>query len=65
LASSVGWPGAYCSFPALGRGLFASGTGLGARPALFSLAMLLTYSIIMGIAYSTLNQKSAGGSDFS
>jgi hypothetical protein len=52
-------------FPMLGQGLFASRAGLGVRPALFSLAMLLTYSIIMGIAYSTLGQKNVGGSDFS
>ena len=44
-------------FPLLGQGLFATGAGLGARPALFSLAMLLTYSVIMGIAYSTLDRK--------
>ena len=44
-------------FPVLDQGLFASRAGLGARPALFSLAMLLTYSIIMGIAYSVLDQK--------
>ena len=52
-------------FPVLGQGLFASRAGLGARPALFSLAMLLTYSIIMGIAYSMLDQKNVAGSDFS
>ena len=52
-------------FPMLGQGVFASRAGLGVRPALFSLAMLLTYSIIMGIAYSTLDQKNVGGSDFS
>ena len=51
-------------FPVLGQGLFATGAGLGARPALFSLAMLLTYSIFMGIAYSTLDQKRVGGSNF-
>lgn len=44
-------------FPVLGQGLFAGRAGLGARPALFSLAMLLTYSVIMGIAYSTLDRK--------
>ncbi len=44
-------------FPALGRGLFATQAGLGLRPALFSLLMLLTYSMIMGIAYSALNPK--------
>ena len=51
-------------FPMLGQGLFATRAGLGARPALFSLAMLLTYSIIMGIAYSTLYQKNVGKTDF-
>ncbi len=52
-------------FPLLGQGLFATQAGLGARPALFSLAMLLTYSIIMGIAYSVLDQKNVSRSDFS
>jgi hypothetical protein len=52
-------------FPLLGQGLFAIQAGLGARPALFSLAMLLTYSVIMGIAYSTLGQKNVGRPDFS
>lgn len=46
-------------FPALGRGLFATQAGLSALPALFSLLMLLTYGIVMGIAYSALNPKSA------
>lgn len=45
-------------FPMLGRGLFATGTGLGLLPALFSLLMLLSYGIIMGIAYSALNRTS-------
>lgn len=52
-------------FPLLGQGLFATQAGLGARPALFSLAMLLTYSIIMGIAYSVLDRKNVSRSDFS
>src|SRR5450755_1783576 len=43
-------------FPVLGRGLFATGAGLGMLPALFSLLMLLTYGMIMGIAYSVLNR---------
>jgi hypothetical protein len=30
-------------------------------PALFSMLMLLTYSIVMGIAYSALNPKDGGG----
>ena len=46
-------------FPMLDRGLFATQAGLGVLPALFSLLMLLTYSIIMGITYSTLNQTGA------
>ncbi len=41
-------------FPLLGRGLFATQAGLGLLPAAFSLVMVLTYSIIMGIAYSIL-----------
>jgi hypothetical protein len=52
-------------FPMLGEGLFATGAGLGARPALFSLAMLLAYSIIMGIAYSKLYQQNVSRTDFS
>jgi hypothetical protein len=42
-------------FPILGRGLFATGAGLGLLPALFSLLMLLTYGIAMGVAYSALS----------
>jgi hypothetical protein len=42
-------------FPALGQGFFATQAGLGVMPAFFSLLMLLTYSIIMGIAYSALS----------
>jgi hypothetical protein len=41
-------------FPMLGRGLFATQVGLGMLPALFSLLMILSYSMIMGIAYSAL-----------
>jgi hypothetical protein len=39
-------------FPLLGRGFFANQAGLGIQPALFSLLMILTYSLITGIAYS-------------
>jgi hypothetical protein len=46
-------------FPMLGRGLFATGAGLGFQPAMFSLSMLLSYSMIMGLIYAALN---AGGS---
>lgn len=42
-------------FPMLGLGFFALQAGLGIWPALFSLAMLLTYSIVMGIVYAALN----------
>lgn len=42
-------------FPMIGRGLFATGAGLGLQPALFSLVMVLSYSVIMGMIYSTLN----------
>ena len=45
-------------FPALGHGLFATAAGFGVRPAVFSLLMVLSYSVIMGVIYSTLN---AGG----
>ncbi len=45
-------------FPLLGRGLFATRAELGFQPAIFSLLMVLSYSVIMGIIYSTL---SAGG----
>ena len=41
-------------FPMIGLGLFATGVGLGIYPALFALAMLLTYSIVLGIVYSAL-----------
>ena len=42
-------------FPLLGLGVFATGTGLGVWPALFSLGMLLTYSVVMGVVYDGLN----------
>jgi hypothetical protein len=45
-------------FPMLGQGLFAMQIGLGLLPALFSLLMLLTYGLIMGVAYSVLNRRS-------
>ena len=49
-------------FPMLGEGLFATQTGLGLRPALFSLLMLLSYGVIMGVAYSALNRNAAATS---
>jgi len=44
-------------FPLLNKGLFAIQAGLGIIPGLFSLVMILTYSITMGVAYSILNPK--------
>jgi hypothetical protein len=41
--------------------LFASDLGLGMRPALFSLAMLLTYSIVLGTVYGLLDRSGAAG----
>lgn len=41
-------------FPLIGLGLFAAGAGQGVWPALFSLLMLLTYSITLGIVYASL-----------
>lgn len=45
-------------FPMLGRGLFATQAGLGLQPAAFSLLMVLSYSVILGLIYSALD---AGG----
>jgi hypothetical protein len=42
-------------FPLIGLGLFAIQIGLGIAPALFALAMLLTYSVVMGMVYAALN----------
>jgi uncharacterized protein DUF6789 len=49
------------AFPLLGLGLFASDLGLGMRPALFSLAMLLAYSIVLGTVYGLLDRSGAAG----
>jgi hypothetical protein len=42
-------------FPLLGLGPFATRLGLGLGPALFSLGMMLTYSVVMGIVYSMID----------
>ena len=42
-------------FPLIGLGPFATGVGLGAGPALLSLAMLLTYSVVLGTVYAALS----------
>ncbi|AMN43718.1 hypothetical protein RHPLAN_53010 [Rhodoplanes sp. Z2-YC6860] len=39
-------------FPLLGMGVFAAQLGLGFWPAVFSLGMLLTYSVAMSIVYA-------------
>lgn len=44
-------------FPLLGLGIFALNSGLGASPALFSLAMVQTYSLVMGMVYDALNTR--------
>ncbi len=41
-------------FPVLGLGLFATHVGLGPWPALFSLGMMLSYSVVMGAVYGIL-----------
>ena len=46
-------------FPMLGRGIFAVKLGLGIAPAVLCLTMLLTYSVIMGLVYSSLNGQSS------
>jgi Na+/proline symporter len=44
-------------FPLLGKGLFATQTTLGLVPTVFTLLMVLTYSVTLGIAYSLLDPK--------
>jgi hypothetical protein len=41
-------------YPLLGLGVFAFNVGIGIAPALFSLAMLLTYSVTMGVVFDAL-----------
>jgi hypothetical protein len=42
-------------FPLLGLGPFATRLGLGPWPALFSLGMMLAYSVVMGTIYSMID----------
>jgi hypothetical protein len=42
----------------IGLGVFAFGAGLGIRAALLSLAMLLSYSVVLGTVYGALNSGS-------
>lgn len=45
-------------FPLIGLGPFAMRVGLGIEPALFSLAMLLTYSVVLSTVYAALSSWS-------
>lgn len=42
--------------PLLGLGPFGSATGLGVQPALFTFAMMQTYSLVMGQVYAMLSR---------
>ena len=42
-------------FPLIGLGPFAIWVGLGIGPAVLSLAMVLTYSVVLGTVYAALN----------
>jgi hypothetical protein len=45
-------------FPLIGLGPFAVGVGLGIAPAIMSLGMVLTYSIVLGTVYLALDSSS-------
>jgi len=45
-------------FPLIGLGAFAFRAGLGIAPALMSLAMLLTYSVVLATVYIALGRRS-------
>ena len=56
----IGWAAmGLVFFPLLGDGPFATRIGLGAAPAAFSLAMVLAYSITMGIIYTRVMSRRA------
>jgi Na+/proline symporter len=42
-------------FPLIGKGPFATRTGLGLSPTLFSLLMVLAYSITLGVVYAAFD----------
>jgi hypothetical protein len=44
-------------FPLIGLGFFGAQVGLGTAPALFSLAMLLVYSVVLGMVYGALTAR--------
>ena len=43
-------------FPLIGLGPFAMRVELGIKPALLSLFMVLTYSVVLGIVYTALDK---------
>ena len=47
-------------FPLIGLGPFAMRVGLGIKPTLLSLFMVLTYSLVLGIVYMTLDKWNVG-----
>ena len=47
-------------FPAIGKGWFAAQTGLGIAPTFFTLVMVLTYSVTLGVAYSVFTSQTRG-----
>jgi hypothetical protein len=49
-------------FPAIGLGLFASHSAAGFAGSLFSLGMILTYSVTMGLVYDLIGTGGAGPS---
>src|SRR6516164_5338518 len=46
-------------FPLIGLGPFAIGAGLGIAPAMMSLGMVLTYSVVLGTVYVALDSSLA------
>ena len=42
-------------YPVIGLGPFAVGVGLGIAPAVWSLGMILTYSVVLGAVYTALD----------
>jgi hypothetical protein len=50
-------------FPLMDMGPFATQLGLGLWPAVFSLGMMLAYSIVMGTVYGMIHSASLGDAD--
>ncbi|CCE03458.1 DUF6789 family protein [Bradyrhizobium sp. STM 3809] len=47
-------------FPAIGLGPLGISLGLGAGPAVFSLAMVEAYSLVLGVVYAALQRPAQG-----